>query len=515
MPTVLGLTSAERERLLRGSIPLPIQTGLDHRGGLGSGGGSLFPPQGTFEALGGREAVARLVDGLYDRIEVDKVLRPAFNRDLMKERVMLKRFFEAWFGGDPSYFDAEWRQGLQTTHGGVSISRGFANRWLGHFFASFAAAVHDPVIASQVRPYITRLALGLINRTDEPVPGERLRDSRSGESVGRPFMPALQRDDAAGIAAAAAEHPQVIQSYGPMLLLVASARGKLKAAEALLRQGVDVNAPRILPGSEASTQNLPMLLITPLCGALARRREKIVELLARHGARYDIFTAAFVGDLEGVRGLLDLAPQLAEARDPAGDVSPITPLTHAVWAGQVEVARLLLQRGATVGVNSVRLVRVAANAGDEALTDLLLANGADASAIGAGDWVMHPALASKLLARGANVNYEPGAWIGLCCTGNSGHKENVVLAQTMLRCGADVSAIYKGNTALHCAAKAGFAHVVEALIEYGADVNALNDRGRTALDEVAEADAGTSIDKGAMRRLLMTHGARQNRHASE
>ena len=44
----------------------------------------------------------------------------------------------------------------------------------------------------------------------------------------------------------------------------------------------------------------------------------------------------------------------------------------------------------------------------------------------------------------------------------------------MLRCGADVMAFYKGRTALHCAAKAGFVYVLEALIEYGGDVNALN-----------------------------------------
>ena len=41
----------------------------------------LFPPPGTFAALGGREGIARLVDGLYDRIETDPVLRPAFSRE--------------------------------------------------------------------------------------------------------------------------------------------------------------------------------------------------------------------------------------------------------------------------------------------------------------------------------------------------------------------------------------------------------------------------------------------------
>src|SRR5262245_55036480 len=488
----------------RRSLPLSVQPRLDHRGGVGLGAVPLFPPAGTFEALGGRVAVARLVDGLYDRIEMDTVLRPAFNRDLTRERERQKRFFEAWFGGVPTYFDAAWPPGLKAVHEPVSISRGMAGRWLGHFFATFAEVVKDPTIINDVKPLIARLALALVNRADEPVPGERLRDVSDPR-----FLHAVQRDDAAGLAAVAAAQSQVFLLHGPKLLLVAALRGKARAAEELVRQGVDTNAVAMPPGSDAHTYGLPMLRITPLCGALANRRESIINLLVEHGAQYDIFTAAYVGDLDAVQELLDAAPTLADAHDPGCDVAQVTPLMHAAFAGQFEVARLLLQRGATVGVNSVRLVRATANRGHEALTDLLLEHGANPAAIGAGAWVMYPGIADKLLARGANVNQEPGAWIGLCCTGNSGHRENAALAQAMLQYGADVTARYKGRTALHCAAKAGFVHVVEALIEHGGDVNALNDRGQTPLDEVEEA--GRSIDREPVRRLLLAHGAQRSK----
>ena len=146
--------------------------------------------------------------------------------------------------------------------------------------------------------------------------------------------------------------------------------------------------------------------------------------------------------------------------------------------------------------------------GHEALTELLLEHGADATSIGPGAWVIDPAIADTLLARGATVNRPPGAWIGLCCTGNSGHKENLALARGMLRCGADVAARYGGRTALHCAAKAGFAGIVDALIEYGGDVNALDDGGQTPLDAVETA--ARSIDRGPVRRLLIAHGARRS-----
>jgi truncated hemoglobin YjbI/ankyrin repeat protein len=490
------------------SLRLPVQTGLEHRGGFGPDVASLFPPAGTFEALGGREAVARLVDGLYDRIETDTLLRPAFNRDLTRERENQKRFFEAWFGGEPAYFDGEWQPGLQARHERISISRGMADRWLGHFVASLAEAAAGPGVVERIQPSLSRLARALVNRADEPIPGELLRRRCSGVEMQR-FTQLVQRDDAAGIAAAAAQSDAAVPG-GPALLLIAAIRGKARAAEELLGQGVDANTPAMLPGSEASLHGLPMLQITPLCGALARRRDTVVDVLIRHGAQYDIFTASCVGDLDAMRELLGRTPELADAPDPACDVARVTPLMHAVLAGQLEAARLLLQRGATVGVNSVRLVRGAANRGHEALTDLLLEHGADPVRIGAGTWVLYPAIADRLLARGANVNREPGAWVGWCCTGNSGHKENAPLARAMLRYGADVSApYYKGRMALHCAAKAGFVQVAEALLQFGADVNARNDRGQTPLDEVEEA--GRSIDREPMRRLLIAYGARRGK----
>src|SRR5207249_2830811 len=124
---------------------------------------------GTLEAIGGREVVAILVDRLYDRFETDLVLRPAFGRDLTQEREKVKRFFEAWFGGSPAYFNAGWPPGLKAAHGPVSISRGMAGRWVGHFLDSLAETVRDPDLVHQIKPMISRLAMALVNRSDEPV----------------------------------------------------------------------------------------------------------------------------------------------------------------------------------------------------------------------------------------------------------------------------------------------------------------------------------------------------------
>jgi ankyrin repeat protein/truncated hemoglobin YjbI len=446
---------------------------------------------------------------LYDRIEADPALRPAFSRDLAHERDKQKLFFEAWFGGSSAYFDADWPPGLQAAHGAVSISRGMAGRWIGHFLASLAEAVDDPALVGEIRPLVSGVAMMLVNRPDEPVPGEKLRGSSYG--VDPRLLQLVQRDAADGIAAAFAEaSPQLIRRQGPRLLFLAAVRGKVRAIEALLSQGTGANVAVIPPGSETSARGLPRLPMTPLCGALALRREAAAMRLIERGAVYDVFTASSLGDLDAVRELLNRAPELADAPDPASDVARITPLHHAVHCGRVDVARLLLEEGARVGTNGVRLIRAAANQGRAGLTDLLLEHGADAGALGPGTWALYPALADRLLALGADVNRKTErSWIAMCCTGNSGHKENVELARALLRCGADASARYGDRTALHCAAKAGFAGVVAALIEYGADVNALTDRGETPLD--ALETAGRSIDVEPVRSLLAAHGGRRSK----
>ena len=289
-------------------VPLPVQTGLDHRGVFGSGVAPLFPPAGTFAAIGGREAVARLVDGLYDRIEADPVLRPAFNRDLEPERRKQKLFFEEWLGGASIYFDAEWRQDLKSTHAArISISPGMANRWIGHFLDSLAEAANDTAVVGSIEPSISRLAMALVNRADEPVPGERLRDSCSSVET-RAFLQPIQHDDPEGVAAAAVAHPKLLPHQGPELLLIAAVRGKQCAIKELLCQGVNPNLPATLPGSDASVHGLPRLKITPLCGALLKRRDAVVTLLVEHGAEYDVFTASCVGDLGAVARMLELAP---------------------------------------------------------------------------------------------------------------------------------------------------------------------------------------------------------------
>src|SRR5262249_53130320 len=153
------------------------------------------------------------------------------------------------------------------------------------------------------------------------------------------------------------------------------------------------------------------------------------------GADEDVFTHAFLGDLERLAEDLVREPSSAQAIDPAVDALEVTPVHHAVAGERVEALRALLSRvpsGAGRLLGSARAVRVAAARESVAMVDLLVAHGADATSIGAGRWVLHPVLAPLLSRAGASVD-RSGSWIGLSCTGNQGRKDDPEYVAALLR----------------------------------------------------------------------------------
>jgi ankyrin repeat protein len=261
--------------------------------------------------------------------------------------------------------------------------------------------------------------------------------------------------------------------------------------------------------------------VTPLCAARARRRKEVEALLVRRGAKEDIFTHAFLGDIERLHGDLACEPLSAQTVDPAVDALEITPIHHAVAGARVDALRVLLRhtsRGHTSHANEpvlggARAVRHAAALENAAMVAMLLEHGADATRIGAGRWVLHPELAPMLARAGAWVD-RSGSWIGLSCTGNQGRKDDPEYVAALLRHGAHVDdrrLTGQNNdggraTALHYAAKAGFVRTITVLLEHGADSTAKDDNGLTPLDWLDRA--AKSVDREAVRRLLHSTPAR-------
>lgn len=104
-------------------------------------------------------------------------------------------------------------------------------------------------------------------------------------------------------------------------------------------------------------------------------RKDIAALLIERGAEPDFFAHCMLGDVEAVRAALDADPGLARA---AG-VHELAPLYFAARGDELEVAELLLERGADVNqaVEAGAPVHAAAANGSAELVRRYLAAGAD------------------------------------------------------------------------------------------------------------------------------------------
>ncbi len=288
--------------------------------------------------IGGHAVVETLIDGLYDRIEADAMLRPLFNRDLTRERQAQKRFFTEWFGGETSYSDRAYLP-LKHRHDLLPINPALAQRWLVHFRGALDAAVTDAKAHKAILYKVRVLAKTLVNEGAEP---SALRARHHSACLRyKPAVEALDlahRGDAAALRTLLARAPDVLASapQAAKLLRLAVLAGRSHVVNLLLDNGVDVDKPSPIEPAEN------LIFVTPLCAARMKRRCEIEAVLLRHGAKEDIFTHAFLNDLEALREDLARAPSSAQASDPAVDALEITPVHHAAAGGHVEAVCLLL-----------------------------------------------------------------------------------------------------------------------------------------------------------------------------
>ncbi len=490
-----------------------------------------FAGSDLFARVGGQATVDRLVDLLYDAFGADPALRPLFPRDLTGGRAGQKVFFAQWLGGSHRYAERSY-SGLVHRHESVPITPSVAGRWLHHFQQALTRTVAGETDRSAILEQASALARALVNEKDTPAghqPGPNARGGpprrRAVASCGVPARALshaarlAQRGDTTGLEAALDRAPTLLATtFAARLMRAAAFAGRAETVELLVRRGVDVNAPDCLPVAISGRSFERVIFVTPLCAARLRHRAATEQILLRAGARDDVFTAAYLGDLTQLRAFLGSDTTLAHAFDPAADVLDITPIDHAVAGCNVEALRLLLGHVRPPLRSGVRALRGAVERGDVPMVEMLLEHGADATIIGVGRWVLHPELAPLLASRGASVG-SSGAWIGACCTGNQGRKDDPDYVRALLRHGARASDRRTGGherptgvealagTALHYAAKAGFVRTVEVLLQHGADPAARDTRGRTPLDWLEECAPSPAREQ--IRGLLTARGPGQ------
>ena len=507
--------------------------GLEHRRLLDHPPGfRTFRGTDLFQRIGGQPTINKLVDLLYEGIGDDGQLRPLFPRDLTAGRSMSKLFFAEWLGG-PRLYSEQAHAGLGQRHAGRPITPALAVRWLGHFQRALEATITAENDRSVIMAQVRSLAMALANG---PAAAGRLpgrgniatgKDARGSEAKNGPRPVAwcgvgarivtrarnlAHEGDAGGLGSVLAEAPDLLRpSFAAALMQAAALAGRAEIVRMLLDRGVGADCPFYLPVGITGMAFERVVFVTPLCAARMKRRSAVESVLLAAGAHEDVFTSAFLGDLDALARMLTADPGLAQAPDPAVDVLDITPVEHAVAGGQASALRLILGHAANQVPGYVRALRGAAARGSVAMVEVLLEHGADATRIGTGRWVLHPELAPLLASRGGAID-SSGSWIGATCTGNQGRKDDPEYVRALLRHGAGANDRRTGDpegatgvralhaTALHYAAKAGFLGTIEVLLDHGADADARDGHGRTPLDWLEQA--APSVSRAAVRNLI-------------
>ena len=345
-------------------------------------------------------------------------------------------------------------------------------------------------------------------------------------------------------------------AYGVMPLSLAAANGNAATAAALLEAGADPNAP--LPSGEtplmtaSRTGNVATLRALLDRGADVNARERQQQQTA-------LMWAVTAGHTDAARLLVEHGAD-PRARSMRGD----TPLVFAARAGVVESARLLIDAGAEVNEatsDGLTPLVVATVRGHTALAIFFLDRGANPNHQGSGYTALHWAvglweteltgprgivterdpewraldgvvegqvdLVKALLARGADPNaaiakspprvgftggfLNPVGATAFVVAASAG---DAALMRVLAQAGANPALTTKdGTTALQAAAGTGRravessvteARAIEAVhvaLEFGGDVNAVNEAGDTALH------AAASMRWNALVRLLVERGA--------
>jgi len=241
---------------------------------------------------------------------------------------------------------------------------------------------------------------------------------------------------------------------------------------------------------------LALLCVGVVAGAsapAAAQIEVIPESELSPGAKFAV--AIEDDDLDKVRALLDSG---LAADTPIGDENAETPLMKAAREGTVEIAKLLLARGAKVnakdGENSTAL-EAAIGRDQRAMVALLLAAKADPNSV---NKYMQSALSNaaaagnleltELLLQAKAKPELPG--LVLTPMMFAAFAGNGDLIRLLVRYGADVNYATKeyGQSALTSAITAGKPDMVALLIELGANVNQKTPDGDTPLKMAKNGD---------------------------
>ena len=294
--------------------------------------------------------------------------------------------------------------------------------------------------------------------------------------------------------------PVAAHSQSAPVIIEALKAGDLETARTLVSEGADVNVPQgdgatalhwaahrndldavtMLVEAGAHVNAANGLGATPLWLAAINGSAPMVELLLESGANPNValkmgesplMTAARSGDVETVERLLEHGADINAAEDERGQ----TALMWAVAQQHANVAHVLIENDADLHARTRVWYQLENTAGNTNTTgNFRMAHGGStpllfAARNGDGETVR------VLVEAGADVNDTAASGTSaLVIAAHSGHGP---LGIYLLEQGADPNAARAGYTALHAAILRSQVELVEALLDHGADANAVVEHG--------------------------------------
>jgi len=345
------------------------------------------------------------------------------------------------------------------------------------------AAQSQPDLIRAVRDGRLDVARGLLDHGADP-------NTAQGDGA-TALHHAAHRDDldAASLLLGAGAAVSVANQLGATPLWLAARNGSAAMARHLLEAGADADAPLTMGETPVMTaarsgdlETVRLLLAhgaevnaveherqqSALMWAVAQRHSAVAQLLIDHGADVHARTAVW-----------DQLENTAGNTNPIGNYRKLngasTPLHFAARHGDVHTARVLVDAGADVNytaADGTSALVIAAHSGHGALGIYLLEQGADANASEAGYTALHAAvLRSQVDLAAALLDH--------------GADTNAVLEHGTpgRRFSADYSLRYQwiGANAFWLAAKYGELDILQRLAQHGADPFATPDNGMSSL----------------------------------
>lgn len=319
---------------------------------------------------------------------------------------------------------------------------------------------------------------------------------------------AAGRGDLAAVRSVLRQKPEWLRkvgSHGRTMLWEAAYRGRQQVVAFLLEEGADIDA--------WGCHFTPLLVeISPYCAARHKGHGATADILAEHGAAENFLTAVYLGNGAAVRRFLNEEPALANIERRQHDPNVrATALHYAVGGAHDHIVALLLEYGARPDPFGGWLLRFCVWRDRPDILERLLDAGLHASSAELPrSGVANPAMLKLVESRGIlhGPDHAEGGWPPIVFLSRGDRGGNVDRVQALIDAGADVNARnHKGQTALHCAAKAGFVDIVARLLEHQADANARDAQGQTPLAATLRSTVKDKARLLAVARLLVASGA--------